>query len=102
LILSPDYFSLITYLSLVWQLQAFMNEGYQTESFMNSLISLRNAVIALAFLLFGIQVVLTVLYLVEITAAEDLLTFLTTIDFAIPLLVALYFLHLKCQVSGLP
>ena len=63
---------------------------------MSSLMSLRNVFISLAFLLFGMQVVFTVLYLVDIAQADDLVIFLTTIDFAIPVLVLIYFMHLRC------
>ena len=63
---------------------------------MSSLMSLRNVFLSLAFLLLGMQIVFTVLYSVDIAQADDMVIFLTTIHFAIPILVLIYFMHLRC------
>lgn len=104
LILSPDYLAVLAYLTLVWQLQVFMNHGHMTQSFVTEITSCRHNMLflLLAFLLFGLQGVFTILYIVNVMKADNLVILLTSINFGIPVLVFFYLLHLKCQLSGIP
>ena len=106
LILSPDYLVIFAYLTLVWQLHSFYNDGYASFLTQFSLICKRNSwkfnIFFITFLIFSLQLVFTILYIFNIMEAEKLVELLTSINFFIPGLTIILVCYLKCKFSGIP
>jgi hypothetical protein len=59
-------------------------------------------VIFVSFVLFATQIVLTILYLLKLVKAYSLVQALTCINFALPSVVVISIIYLKCKFSGIP
>ena len=106
LILSPDYLVIFAYLTLVWQLHSFYNDGYASFLTQFSLICKRNSwkfnIFFLSFSIFSLQLIFTILYIIGIMEAQKLVDLLTSINFIIPGLTIVLVFYLKCKFSGIP
>ena len=102
LILSPDYLYLYAYVMLVWQLHSFYFDGYASllRIFWKDMDKCN--VIFVSTILFATQIVLTILYVLKIVKAYNLVQALTCINFALPTMVVISIVYLKCKFSGIP
>ena len=103
LMLSPDYLFNFAYLNLIWQLYSFFFDGFASSVFKliwegKGQINL----IFISFLLFSSQIVFTVLYMLNIMPADQLVLTITVINFSLPSLAVIGLIHLSCKFSGIP
>ena len=104
LILCPDYFIIYAYILLNWQLHNFYFDGYASLLSMVRVQKERGRcnVIMVSIILISTQIVLTVLYILQIFKAWNLVVALTCINFALPTVMVAFIIYLKCKFSGVP